>query len=96
MAPLQVLQGDLHVQLRRAEKLYNDETLGAGVLGKAIAKVGRLKIDPYVNFIIGGARTPPRAPRMGSPKDTQTGRAGEKAPCAVRVEPSRAVIDASG
>ena len=48
------LHGDLTVHLKRAVKLYNAETLGMSFIGKAVAKVGGLKIDPYVNIKLGG------------------------------------------
>jgi hypothetical protein len=54
MAALGFLHGDLDVHLRRAENLFNDETLGVPFFGKAVAKLARLKIDPYINFAIGG------------------------------------------
>ena len=48
------LHGDLRVYLKRGVKLYNAENLGMSVIGKAVAKVARLKIDPYVNIKLGG------------------------------------------
>lgn len=53
MAPV-YLHGDLRLTLHRAQDVKNSESLGLGMLGKGIAKLARLKPDPYVNMLLGG------------------------------------------
>lgn len=36
------------------QDVKNSESLGLGMLGKGIAKLARLKPDPYVNMLLGG------------------------------------------
>ena len=41
----------------RADEVKNSESLGLGMLGKGIAKIARLKPDPYVNLLLGGTNS---------------------------------------
>jgi hypothetical protein len=55
MIDVTMLHGSLTVHLKSATKLYNAENLGVPGIGRALAKLARLKIDPYVNIHLGGA-----------------------------------------
>jgi hypothetical protein len=46
---MDIFHGEVHVTIHRAEKLYNRENLGLGLVGRGLAKVANLKVDAYCN-----------------------------------------------